>query len=120
LCALATAQRTPASEAAHAFLLAMALCHTVVPSTDESAPDAAVPQYQGSSPDETALVQGAAEMGYVFHDRRAEMVTVIVDGRPAEYEVLHVLQFTSDRKRMSVIYRYVVPGEAGGIAEPPR
>ena len=55
--------------------------------------------------DERALVKGAKEMGYVFCTRTPESVIVDAVGRKETYTVLHVLEFTSTRKRMSVVVR---------------
>jgi len=88
-------------------LLAMALCHTVVPSYSADTEDGR-PQYQGSSPDEVALVDGVAQIGFIVMRKRAETMTLKILGQMAEYEILSVLEFTSERKRMSVIIRCVV------------
>lgn len=61
--------------------------------------------YQASSPDEGALVKGAAELGFKFTIRRPRSVTVQVGQTSIEYQVLNVLEFNSTRKRMSVIVR---------------
>ncbi|KAL5012928.1 hypothetical protein ScPMuIL_011479 [Solemya velum] len=55
--------------------------------------------------DEAALLKGAKQLGYVFTSRTPEAVTVTVFGREERYEILNVLEFTSDRKRMSVVVR---------------
>ncbi|KAF9918043.1 hypothetical protein BX616_010514, partial [Lobosporangium transversale] len=93
------------------FLLAMALCHDAVPELmDESDPMSL--KYQAASPDENALVAGAKELGYVFVERtrrgiRVQSLPTSADEAPKEeiYEILNVLEFSSKRKRMSVIYR---------------
>ncbi|MFH4980871.1 hypothetical protein AB6A40_007580 [Gnathostoma spinigerum] len=79
----------------------MALCHTVVPEEDE----ASNINYQASSPDEAALVRGAADLGVIFHTRKPECVTIDMLGTEETYQVLHVLEFTSSRKRMGVVLR---------------
>lgn len=65
--------------------------------------------YQSASPDETALVQAAKEMGYVFLDRRAGTVRLQVPSESGPtietFEILQVLDFTSKRKRMSAVVR---------------
>lgn len=59
-----------------------------------------------SSPaDERALVEGAQELGFVFETRTPDCVVVDVLGTKERYEVLNVLEFTSARKRMSVIVK---------------
>lgn len=55
--------------------------------------------------DERALVLGAAMFGYVFHTRTPSSVTLQLQDQLEEYTVLHVIDFTSARKRMSVIVR---------------
>ena len=55
--------------------------------------------------DEQALVQGARKLGYVFNTRTPESVIIDAGGSEEKFEVLNVLEFTSERKRMSVIVR---------------
>lgn len=83
------------------FLTLLAVCHTVVPERD----DAGQLIYQASSPDEGALVKGAATFEFEFHTRTPDSVTVGVRGRDRVYQILHVLEFSSERKRMSVVVR---------------
>ncbi|KAM8720701.1 hypothetical protein ACLKA7_006699 [Drosophila subpalustris] len=75
--------------------------------------------YQASSPDEKALVEACANLGLVYTGDDDEVLRVrivpphldykrpINSGKPKEdaFHRLHVLEFTSDRKRMSVIVR---------------
>ncbi|CAD5116238.1 DgyrCDS5149 [Dimorphilus gyrociliatus] len=85
------------------FLLLLAICHTAVPEKEE---DGEI-EYQASSPDEKALVLAAKKEGYRFITRTPDYVEVEIaaKGEIVRYEVLHVLEFTSTRKRMSVIVR---------------
>lgn len=55
--------------------------------------------------DERALVQGAAQFGFTFVTRTPSAVEIMVLGQREKYEILHVIEFTSTRKRMSVIAR---------------
>ncbi|XP_035230144.1 phospholipid-transporting ATPase IA-like [Stegodyphus dumicola] len=80
----------------------MAVCHTVVPELD---PNSEELNYQAASPDEGALVKGAKQLGFVFTTRTPQYVIIKALGVEEKYEVLNVLEFTSDRKRMSVIVR---------------
>eukprot|EP00033_Pygsuia_biforma_P001285 GCRY01001452.1.p1 GENE.GCRY01001452.1~~GCRY01001452.1.p1 ORF type:complete len:1119 (-),score=332.21 GCRY01001452.1:1076-4432(-) len=82
------------------FLTMLAVCHTVIP---EKVKTGLV--YEAASPDEGALVDAARNLGFVFSDRGANTVTVKALGQERVYEVLNVLEFTSTRKRMSVIVR---------------
>ncbi|RXG68050.1 Phospholipid-transporting ATPase IA [Armadillidium vulgare] len=81
----------------------MAVCHTVIPDRDEKIGE--VIQYHAASPDERALVEGAKELGFVFETRTPDHVIIDIYGQKERYEVLNVLEFTSTRKRMSVIVR---------------
>ncbi|KAF9187860.1 hypothetical protein BGZ50_001716 [Haplosporangium sp. Z 11] len=108
---LKSGARHPMTDRIRFFLLAMALCHDAVPELmDESDPTSF--KYQAASPDENALVAGAKELGYVFVERsrggiRVRSLPETADEVPEEkyYEILNVLEFSSKRKRMSVVYR---------------
>lgn len=88
------------------FLRILALCHTVVP---ETVGNNVI--YNAQSPDEAALVKAAKALGFVFESRGPHDVTISALGNTERYEVLNVLDFNSDRKRMSVVLRT----EAGRI-----
>ncbi|KAJ3339680.1 hypothetical protein HDU93_007906 [Gonapodya sp. JEL0774] len=83
------------------FLTLLSVCHTVIPEVQD---DGSL-VYQASSPDEGALVKGAAELGYRFVVRRPRSVTVAVNGANLEFEVLSICEFNSTRKRMSAVVR---------------
>lgn len=59
--------------------------------------------YQAASPDEEALVGAARELGWVFLSRTRDMVTVSELGVARQYQFLALLDFTSQRRRMSVL-----------------
>uniref|UniRef100_A0A8C6PYJ7 Phospholipid-transporting ATPase n=1 Tax=Nothobranchius furzeri TaxID=105023 RepID=A0A8C6PYJ7_NOTFU len=82
------------------FLTMMAVCHTVVP---EREGDQII--YQASSPDEGALVKAAKGLGFVFTARTPHSVIIEARGKEMSYELLNVLEFSSNRKRMSVVVR---------------
>uniref|UniRef100_A0A674NGI2 Phospholipid-transporting ATPase n=1 Tax=Takifugu rubripes TaxID=31033 RepID=A0A674NGI2_TAKRU len=83
------------------FMTMMAICHTAVPERTDGKIT-----YQAASPDEGALVRAAQNLGFVFSGRTPDSVIVeLVRGTEEKYELLHVLEFTSSRKRMSVIMR---------------
>lgn len=85
----------------HEFLTLLAVCHTVIP---EKMEDGTI-VYHAASPDERALVYGAQKFGYIFETRTPHHVEVDALGVTEKYEILNVLEFTSTRKRMSVITR---------------
>lgn len=66
--------------------------------------------YQAASPDEEALVLAARNLGYVFLARTQDTITISELGMKRTYKVLAMLDFNSDRKRMSVL------GEQDGVS----
>lgn len=85
------------------FLIMMALCHTVIPDINS---DSGEMTYHAASPDERALVEGANQLGFIFETRTSEYVIINVPGKGRErYDILNVLEFTSSRKRMSVVVK---------------
>uniref|UniRef100_A0A672U9I2 Phospholipid-transporting ATPase n=1 Tax=Strigops habroptila TaxID=2489341 RepID=A0A672U9I2_STRHB len=81
------------------FLRLLALCHTVM--VEEKGGGLLV--YQAASPDEEALVLAARNLGYVFLARTRDTITISELGKKRVYKVLAMLDFNSDRKRMSVL-----------------
>lgn len=55
--------------------------------------------------DERALVYGACRFGYVFESRTPDYVEINAFGKLERYQILNVIEFTSARKRMSVIIK---------------
>lgn len=82
------------------FMTMMAICHTAVPERTDGGIT-----FQAASPDEGALVRAAQNLGFVFSGRTPDCVIVESLEEEEKYELLHVLEFTSTRKRMSVIMR---------------
>lgn len=94
---------------ARMLLLSMALCHTCLPETQD---DGTV-DFQASSPDELALVRAAQELDYLVVNRDSGVLTVKTypqghkrDPVEEQYEILDVIEFSSKRKRMSVLVRF--------------
>jgi phospholipid-translocating ATPase len=93
---------------ARLFILSMALCHTCIPEKDEEGNVT----FQAASPDELALVNAAQDLGYVVVNRQSGSITikVFLSGTSEEpsyetFEILDVIEFSSARKRMSVLVR---------------
>ncbi|KAF2233405.1 phospholipid-translocating P-type ATPase [Viridothelium virens] len=94
---------------ARMLLLSIALCHTCLPETHENGKI----DFQASSPDELALVRAAQELGYLVVDRDTGILTIQttpngLDSEPVfeNFEIMDVIEFSSKRKRMSVIVRF--------------
>lgn len=70
-------------------------------------------RYEGQSPDEVALVDAARDMGYALKTRGPATLEVVTQSAPGGgggettrvFELLAELEFTSDRKRSSVLVR---------------
>ncbi|RDB22221.1 putative phospholipid-transporting ATPase C24B11.12c [Hypsizygus marmoreus] len=96
------------------FFTVLALCHTVLTSVD---PLTGQIEYKAQSPDEAALVQAAADVSFVFSGRDRETLTLRTPSSAPDvekYELLNILEFTSARKRMSVVLRKL-GGEDGQL-----
>lgn len=91
------------------FLLSVALCHTCLPEEKDNGEI----DYQAASPDEVALVRAAQELGYMVIDRQAGSITIKSraisasesESRLDTYTILDVVEFSSARKRMSIVVK---------------
>ncbi|XP_045383392.1 phospholipid-transporting ATPase IC isoform X1 [Lemur catta] len=82
------------------FFFLLAVCHTVMVDRNDGQLN-----YQAASPDEGALVNAARNFGFVFLTRTQNTITISELGTERTYNVLAILDFNSDRKRMSIIIR---------------
>lgn len=100
----------PHSDIIQKFFRVLAICHTAIPDKDEESGEIS---YEAESPDEAAFVIAAKELGFEFFRARQTSISL----RELDYETrkkvvrkyerLQVLEFSSSRKRMSVIVRNV-------------
>ncbi|KAI8622273.1 hypothetical protein BC830DRAFT_751714 [Chytriomyces sp. MP71] len=116
---------TPDQVITYEFFLAMALCHTVVPDLSQVQIDNDLPPfnseekmpnihtaysivYQSSSADEVAIVNAARDLSFVYKTRTPTSITIntLSQIEDLEFTILATIEFTSDRKRMSTVYRY--------------
>ena len=75
------------------------LCHTVVIDSKSG-------EYNSASPDELALLIGAKELGALFHSKDEDnLITISIPSQEnrLNFKLVSVLEFSSARKRMSVI-----------------
>lgn len=91
------------------FLLSIALCNTCLPEVQR---DGRI-DFQAASPDELALIRAAQELGFVVIDRNAQSITLRTQPGGSDspemretYEILDVIEFSSKRKRMSIVVRF--------------
>uniref|UniRef100_A0A3P8TQK5 Phospholipid-transporting ATPase n=1 Tax=Amphiprion percula TaxID=161767 RepID=A0A3P8TQK5_AMPPE len=80
------------------FFKLLSLCHTVMVENKDGEL-----VYQAASPDEGALVTAARNFGFVFLSRTQDTITIREMDQETTYEMLALLDFNSDRKRMSII-----------------
>jgi phospholipid-translocating ATPase len=85
------------------FFKILTLCNTVVPAH----PNDDELSWKSSSPDEEAMVNAAAHFNIVFRRRHLSTLELNVCGELEHYELLNTLEFSSDRKRMSVMLRRI-------------
>ncbi|KAM0908005.1 hypothetical protein ACQ4PT_015722 [Festuca glaucescens] len=91
------------------FFRLLAICHTCIPEVDETDKVS----YEAESPDEAAFVIAARELGFEFYKRAQTSIVIrerdpnhqVVDYQYRKYQLLNVLEFSSSRKRMSVIVK---------------
>lgn len=82
------------------FWLAIVLCNDIV--TDKSQQKTA---YLSSSPDEVALIEAAREFNFEFLERSSSSIKISIYGTIHTFEILAINNFTSERKRMSVLIK---------------
>ena len=63
-------------------------------------------KYMSTSPDDIELVKAASEQGYKLIETSLNSKIIRINGDNFKYEVLQVLGFSSERKRMSIIVKY--------------
>jgi phospholipid-translocating ATPase len=83
------------------FLTVMAICNTVIPIQSKSG----AVSYKAQSQDEEALVRAASRLNMIFFNRSTNILEMKFNSLVIQYELLDILEFTSDRKRMSVVVR---------------
>ncbi|KAH9981426.1 hypothetical protein BGW80DRAFT_1270175 [Lactifluus volemus] len=102
--AAAADPRSPDRDRLGHFWTTLALCHTVLAANN---PKTGVLEFKSQSPDEAALVQAAADVGFEFLGRDRDVLSLRTPfaPEPLRFRLLNILEFSSVRKRMSVIVR---------------
>lgn len=88
-----------------AFFRALAVCHSVLADKPEPQERPYHLEYKAESPDEAALVGAARDVGFPFVGKHKDTIDIEVLGQPERFTYIKTLEFTSTRKRMSVIVR---------------
>nr|XP_031846306.1 probable phospholipid-transporting ATPase IF isoform X1 [Nomia melanderi]XP_031846314.1 probable phospholipid-transporting ATPase IF isoform X1 [Nomia melanderi] len=114
------------------FMLSISLCHTVQLSPPSMRPNVIarrieyresfrqkkitrvnsslmmhpdLPEYQAASADEKALVEASARCGIIFQNSTNDVIEIKVKDNTMIFQKMEILEFTSERKRMSVIVK---------------
>ncbi|KAL8130275.1 hypothetical protein V2J09_019430 [Rumex salicifolius] len=96
----------PHSDVIQIFFQLLAVCHTAIPEVDEETGSLS---YEAESPDEAAFVIAANQLGFEFYERSNTSISVREFDPSSStklersYKLLNVIEFSSSRKRMSVI-----------------
>ncbi|KAI0013778.1 phospholipid-translocating P-type ATPase [Xylariaceae sp. FL0662B] len=85
------------------FMLALALCHTVI--AEHIPGDPPKIEFKAQSPDEAALVATARDMGFTVLGATGDGIKLNVMGEEIHYPILNTIEFNSSRKRMSAIVK---------------
>lgn len=83
------------------FLLALAVCNNVIVHKKSDG----TLEYNADSPDEAAFVQFASKCGIKLVARGLNNLSVDINGKVVDYQILAQIPFNSDRKRMSIIIK---------------
>ncbi|WCJ39486.1 ATPase E1-E2 type family protein / haloacid dehalogenase-like hydrolase family protein [Euphorbia peplus] len=100
--------KEPKSDVLMLFFRILAICQSAVPEFNEETGNYT---YEAESPDEGSFLVAAREFGFEFCKRTQSSVIIrekyANSGQPVEreYTILNLLEFTSKRKRMSVIVK---------------
>ncbi|KAG2393729.1 hypothetical protein C9374_007260 [Naegleria lovaniensis] len=86
------------------FLLCLSLNHSVIPERDPKNHDNIV--YDGPSSDEIALLECARNNGFKVLQRTNAGILLEEMGEKKFYDIMATFEFSSDRKRMSVVVKH--------------
>ncbi|KAL8113317.1 putative phospholipid-transporting ATPase 4 [Apium graveolens] len=100
--------KLPNPDLHHLFFRLLAVCHTAIPEENE---ETGGYTYEAESPDEGAFLIAAKEFGFEFF-KRTQASLFVREKDPSskepverEFKILNIMEFTSKRKRMTIIVR---------------
>ncbi|CCW61801.1 unnamed protein product, partial [Phytomonas sp. EM1] len=100
---------SPQCASVYEYFIALALCNTIHIFKSEDNPYEIT--YGGPSPDEKALVEAAAEAGFRMTQRTLRCITLDIGGKERVFNILATLEFTPERKMMSIIVEDTITGK---------
>lgn len=93
------------------FWRCICVCHDAIQFIDKGAQAGKV-KYSGASMDEVTFLEMCRDSGFIsFKHRDSDVITINVQGKEERYKILRVIEFTSDRKRMSVAVKNMENGK---------
>ena len=113
--AMTTRTRREIGSRVRDLVLALAVCHNVTPTTEQSEEGQQFTSYQASSPDEIAIVRWTENVGLrlIHRDRQSITLQSVDSSRVVvRVQILEVFPFTSEGKRMGIILRFLPGNEA--------
>lgn len=107
------------------FMVGLSSCHSAVTNINKENDLA----YQTNSPDEKCILIHSAKYGYYFYGRKNEKITILdydldgqvilinIKGKQHVFEIVDFIEFTSARKKMSVVVRDLRDGKLRVISK---
>ncbi|KAF0989176.1 hypothetical protein HZS_1877, partial [Henneguya salminicola] len=89
------------------FFTFICLCHSAEADLikDNIPSNNALYKYMSPSPDEVALLEGAESLGIIYKGRVDGSFIINIGSTEKHFKIKHTLEFTPERKRMSVIFQ---------------
>jgi phospholipid-translocating ATPase len=92
---------SPQDEKFKNFMRCICICHDVITMISEGKHS-----YQGANQDEITFLEMCKRVGYCYcKERDDQFITIVLDEAEERYEILRMIEFTSERKMMSVIVK---------------
>ena len=85
----------------------MSLCHECVCDSTQQGQT----NYKGPSPDEEALVEFAKNLGFEYLEGNDHRIKLKIRGENYEFDFFRRIEFTSDRKRASILIKDPTDGK---------
>ncbi len=85
------------------FLENLLTCHSVMIDRSARTETSSSTLYQASSPDELGIIEALKKINIVLCERSASSLVIEWNGRSETFHILAVIDFTSERKMMSVL-----------------
>lgn len=102
------------------LVLALAICHNVTPTIEETPEGETETTYQASSPDEIAIIQWTEAVGLkLMHRDRTSMIlqSTKTNQVVVKVHILNIFPFTSDSKRMGIVVKFATSLQDSAVVD---